>query len=105
MSKHKAVEVYTTTCRSLVSTRASSKDFAQDGHQCGPMVGKMHSLCDGHIFSPVVAGRASGHIDSPICSDSVEKHSVRSHKVVSDEMLVDDGDKKNANFLHKWTGR
>ena len=89
-----------------------------------PMVEKRHSLC-GHLFSSVVAGRASdkadtqhiatssgfiaddterGHINSPICPDSVEKHAVYSHKIVADEML-DDSVNQNKNFLYQWTGR
>ena len=64
MSKDKAVEVYTKTCRSLVSTRTSSKNFAQDSRQCGSMVDKLYSLCDNHLFSSVVAGRASGKADT-----------------------------------------
>ena len=86
-----------------VSIRTSSKAFGQDGHQCSPVVRKMHSVCDSHLFSSVVAGKACdkantqhiatssgfttddaehGDIDSPMCSDSVEKYADESYKVV-----------------------
>ena len=111
--------MYSKTCRSVVTTRTSSKDYAQDGRQCHPMVNKRHSLCNSRLFSSVVAGRASdkadtqqiatssgfiadeterGHIDSPICPDSVEKHAVYSHEVVADKML-DDSVNQKCEFL------
>ena len=79
----------------------------------------MHSFCDGRLYSSVVAGRAHdkadtqhiatnsgfivediqrGHIDSPICPSSVEKHAVYSHKVVADGMLNDSTDQKMRIF-------
>ena len=116
MSKDKAVEMYSKTRRSMVTTRSSREVFAQGGHQCRR---KMHSLCDGRLFSSAVAGRASdkadtqhiatssgfiaddtecGHIDSPICPDSIEKHAVHTHKVVADEMLDDNVNQKMRIF-------
>ena len=108
MSKDKAVKMCNKVCKSVVTTRSSCTDSAQDIHQ-------MNSLCNGCLYSSVVAGRASdkadtqhiatssgfiaddtesGQIDSAICQRSVEKHAVYSHKVVADEMLDDSTDKK-----------
>ena len=118
MSKDKAVKMCNKVSKSVVTTRSSCKDFAQDGRQCRTGTEKMHSFCDGCLYSSVVAGRAydkadaqhlatnsgfivediRGHIDSPICPSSVEKHAVYSHKVVADGMLDDSTDQKMRIF-------
>ena len=94
MSKNKAVEMYSKTCRSVVTTRTSCKDFAQDGRQAGRASDKADTqyIATGSGF--IADDTERGHIDSPICPDSIEKHAVHSHKVVADEMLDDSVNKK-----------
>ena len=119
MSKDKAVKLCNKVCKSVVTTSSNCKDFAQDGRQCYTAVEKTHSLCDGCLYSSVVAGSASdeadtqhiatssghiaedterGQIDSPICQSSVGQHAVHSHKVVAAEMLDDSTDQKMRIF-------
>ena len=110
MSKSKALEVYRKFCTSSVRTRIACSSFAQDGRQCNTPVSKLRSLCDGCLFSSVVAGRAPdkanctrsvtgsdkadddkerGHIISPIHSTSIEKHADDCHKVVGGAEYAD----------------
>ena len=98
-------------CTSSVRTSIACSGFAQDGHQWNTPVSKLRSLCDGHLFSSVVAGRAPdkanctrsvtgsdkadddkerGHIISPIHSTSIEKHADDCHKVVSGADYADE---------------
>ena len=85
MSKSKAFELYRKTCTSSVSTNITGKVFAQDSRQCGQTVSKMRSLCDGNLFSSVVAGKASGKVDfqlsatsSGLTSDEIERGHIAS---------------------------
>ena len=110
MSKSKALEVYRKTCTVLSRTGITGAVFAQDGRQCDLAVTKLRSLCDGRLFSSVVAGRAPGKVDSqrsvidndlttddiecghmtsPIHSTSIENHPVGCHKVVGGADNVD----------------
>ena len=83
------------------------------------MVQKLHSVCDGHLFSSVVTGRASGkadtphiatssrladvtergHIDSSTHDDSVENSTVGDlHKAADNAVLPNNVDQKMQIF-------
>ena len=113
MSKARAVQLYTKYCKASGGI-STIKSFTQDGRHCRPMVQKLHSVCDGHLFSSVVTGRASGkadtphiatrsglfdvaergHIDSSTHADSLENHVDDLHKAADNAVLANNMDQK-----------